>query len=349
MEELLPKDNENIPFFDEGSVTSLEPRGFAPDQMVRCDDCLRANPPTRLECLYCGARLPVDENTASQLKPTLKPVEQSASGYNNIFLPDVSNSVTPQMVSEAANLLKLAVNDLDKIITTGIALPVARTATLDEAVLVESRLKDLGLITEMVEDAQLGLPEFPPVRVRALIMNETSVTAIPMGADAGITIPWQDVVLLVTGRLTTNRVELKERKGRRSENEILEADQFYADEMAVDIYCKVLADNVRIRASGFDFSCLPQKSLTVAENFSRLIKLIRQKAPLAVYDDSYHRARKALDLVLPTEQQTESRGWRRQTLGKFTVEAATEVSNEVQFTRYSRLRYHLKTKSGGSF
>ena len=344
----MTKDNENIPFFDEVPVTSLEPRGFTPDQMVRCDDCLRANPPTRLECLYCGARLPVDEKTATRLKPSLKPVEQSARGYNNILLPDTSYSVSAQMVSEAASLLKLTSNDLEKIIATGIPLPVARTATLDEALLVDSRLKDLGLHTEIVADAELALQESPPIRVRALIMDETSVTAIPMGAEAGITIPWQDFVLLVTGRLTTNRVELKERKGRRNENEILEADQFYADEMAVDIYSKELVDNVRIRANGFDFSCLPQKSLTVVENFSLLIKLIREKAPAADYDDSYTLARKALDLVLPAEQQTESRGWRRQTLGKFTLEAATEVSNEVQFTRYSRLRYHLKTKSGGS-
>jgi hypothetical protein len=344
----LPKDNENIPFFDEGPVTSSEPRGFPPDQMVRCDDCLRANPPTRLQCLYCGARLPVDEKMSSQLKPTLTPVEQSVSGYNNILLPDGSCSVSPQMVTEAASLLKLTPNDLEKIIATGIALPVARTSTMDEALLVDSRLKDLGMRTEVVADTDLALPTSPPIRVRALIMDETSVTAIPMGARAGIPIPWQDIVLIVTGRLTTSRVELKERKGRRNENEILEADQFYSDEMAVDIYSKALVDNVRIRASGFDFSCLPQKSLTVAENFSLLIKLIREKAPGAEYDDSYHFARKALELVLPAEQQTESRGWRRQTLGKFTLEAATEVSNEVQFTRYSRLRYYVKTKSGGS-
>ena len=343
----MPKDNENIPFFDEGPVTSSEPRGFAPDQMVRCDDCLRANPPTRLQCLYCGATLPVDEKTAS-LKPTLKPVEQSARGYNNIFLPDASYSVKAQTVTEAASLLKLTANDLEKIISTGIALPVARTSTLDEALLVDSRLKDLGLRSEIVADADLALPESPPIRVRALVMDETSVTAIPMGAAAGITLPWRDIVLLVTGRLTISRVELKERKGRRNENEILEADQFYADEMAVDIYCKELVGNVRIRASGFDFSCLPQKSLTVAENFSLLLRVIREKAPGAEYDDSYNLARKALELVLPAEQQTESRGWRRQTLGKFTLEAATEISNEVQFTRYSRLRYHLKTKSAGS-
>lgn len=348
MEELLPKDNENIPFVDDGPVAPLEPQGFTPDQMVRCEECLRANPPTRLDCLYCGATLPLDEKTASLRKPTLKPIDQWARGYNNIFLPYGANDLTPEIVSEAASLLKLSSDDLDRILATGIPLPLARTATLDEASLVESRLKALGLNTEIVSDTDLALQESPPIRVRALAIDETAVTAIPMAAEEGMQIPWQDFVLLVTGRLTTNRVELKERKGRRSENEILEADQFFADEVVLDLYCKQQVGNLRIRASGFDFSCLPQKSLTVAENLARLIKLICEKAPAAEYDDSYNLARKALELVLPSEQQTESRGWRREALGKYTIEAATEVSNEVQFTRYSRLRYHLKTKSSGS-
>jgi hypothetical protein len=263
-------------------------------------------------------------------------------------MPHAANDLTPEIVSEAASLLKLSAKDLHRILATGIALPLARTATLEEASLVDSRLKALGLNTEIVSDTDLALQESPPIRVRALAIDETGVTAIPMAAEDGIQISWQDFLLLVTGRLTTSRVELKERKGRGSENEILEADQFFADEMVLDLYCRQHVGNLRIRANGFNFSCLPQKKLTVAENLALLIKLIREKAPAAEYDDSYNLARKALELVLPSELQTESRGWRREVLGKYTIEAATEVSNEVQFTRYSRLRYHLKTKSNGS-
>ncbi len=300
MEELLPKDNENIPFFDDEPVARLEPQGFAPDQMVRCEECLRANAPTRLDCLYCGTALLLDEKTADLRKPTLKPIDQSARGFNNIFLPHGASNFNPEIVSEAASLLKLSTSDLE------------------------------------------------PIRVRALVIDETGVTAIPIAAADGIQIPWQNFVLLVTGRLTTNRVELTERKVRGRENEILEADHFFADEGVVDLYYEQKVGNLRIRASGFDFSCLPQKSLTVAENLALLIKLLREKAPAAEYDDSYDLVHKALELVLPSEQQTESRGWRRQGLGKYAIEAATEVTNEVQFTRYSRLRYHFKTKSSGS-
>jgi len=348
LEELLPKDNENIPFFDDEPVARLEPQGFAPDQMVRCEECLRANAPTRLDCLYCGTALLLDEKTADLRKPTLKPIDQSARGFNNIFLPHGASNFNPEIVSEAASLLKLSTSDLDRILATGIALPLARTATLAEALLIHSRLEALGLNTEIVSDTDLALQESPPIRVRALVIDETGVTAIPIAAADGIQIPWQNFVLLVTGRLTTNRVELTERKVRGRENEILEADHFFADEGVVDLYYEQKVGNLRIRASGFDFSCLPQKSLTVAENLALLIKLLREKAPAAEYDDSYDLVHKALELVLPSEQQTESRGWRRQGLGKYAIEAATEVTNEVQFTRYSRLRYHFKTKSSGS-
>jgi len=61
LEEWLPKDNENIPFFGDERLMPSEPQGFAPDQMVRCEECLRANLPTRPSRLYCAAPLPVSK------------------------------------------------------------------------------------------------------------------------------------------------------------------------------------------------------------------------------------------------------------------------------------------------
>ena len=54
--------------------------------------------------------------------------------------------------------------------------------------------------------------------------------------------------------------------------------------------------------------------------------------------------RQLLDLVWPAEQQIDSLGWRRERLGKLSFAAVTESSSEIQFTRYSRLLYLLKTK-----
>jgi hypothetical protein len=73
---ILPKDSENISFFDE-LPQPTEPLGFSHQQMVRCDDCLRANPPTRVTCLYCGYALPQTEASVALAKPTLRPLEAS--------------------------------------------------------------------------------------------------------------------------------------------------------------------------------------------------------------------------------------------------------------------------------
>ena len=81
----MPKDNENIPFL--GPVEPSEPQGFSADQMIRCEECLRANPPTRASCLYCAAPLPLTETSARLIKPVLRPPEKHQSGYNNILLP----------------------------------------------------------------------------------------------------------------------------------------------------------------------------------------------------------------------------------------------------------------------
>lgn len=338
------KDNENIPFLDDGPLTTSEPQGFAPDQMVRCEECLRANPPTRLNCFYCAAALPVSEKTAGLLKPSLRPLGNWELGYNNIFLPQSSEPAN-EVLNEAAKLLKLNPTELSRLLAGRTAIPLARTETFEEASLVDNRLKTLGFQTAIVSDADLALRESPPVRLRSLSIDENGLTPKHIVESDESQIPWSQLVLVVTGRLSTKRVEVNERKGKRGENEIQDASEFFADDAAVDLYCENPAAKFRILANGFDFSGLRQKKLVVAENYALLLNLIREKALQAEFDDSYNSCRQALDVVWPCGQQTESRGWRREGLGKYSIGAVTESSNENQFTRYSRLRYFLKTKA----
>jgi hypothetical protein len=344
LEEWLPKDNENIPFFGDEPLMPSEPQGFSPDQMVRCEECLRANPPTKLSCIYCAAPLPVSERTADLLKPSLKPVQNWALGYNNIFLPQATE-IPSEVLSEAARLLKLDPNDLSRLLSSATPLPLARTDTRDEAKLIERRLKALGVETAIVSDADLELRESPPIRLRSVNIDEIGLTPKLIVESDESKILWSHLVLLVTGRLSHKRVELQERKGGRGENEITDASQFFADEAVMDLYSEGPDAKFRILANGFDFSGLRGKKLMVAENFSMLLGLIRDKASQAEYDDAYNSCRQALETVWPCGQQTESRGWRRERPGKVTIGAVTESSNEDQFTRYSRLRYFLKAQA----
>ena len=318
-----------------------EPQGFAPDQLVRCEECLRVNPPTRLSCLYCAAPLPVSEKTADLIKPSLKPLEDNAPGYNNIFLPQTVEIPGAALI-EAASLLKLDPDDLGRLTSSPMPMPLARTETRDEAELIERRLKTLAFETRIVSDADLELRESPPTRLRSLSIDVNGFTPKLIVESDESQIPWRQLVLLVTGRLSRKRVELQERKGGRGENQIQDASQFFDDEVVVDLYSEDPDAKFRILANGFDFSGLSGKKLLVHENFSMLLDLIREKAPRAEYDDAYNSCRQALEIVWPCGQHTESSGWRRHRFGKYTVGAVSESSNEDQFTRYSRLRYFLK-------
>ena len=72
-----------------------------------------------------------------------------------------------------------------------------------------------------------------------------------------------------------------------------------------------------------------------------LRRLLRGRAPSAVFDEEYARLRPLLADVWPSAERTESLGLRREGAGRVNTEAVTTVSNEGQFTRYARLRHML--------
>src|SRR3954447_7093573 len=124
--------------------------------MIRCEECLRANPPTRVSCLYCVAPLPLTESAAHLRKPVLRQPEKHQLGYNNILLP-VQSDVAIEIISEAAALLKLSAENVEQLMSQSVPMPVARTASREEAELVTLRLRDLGLSCVTISDEELGL------------------------------------------------------------------------------------------------------------------------------------------------------------------------------------------------
>ena len=332
----MPKDNENIPF--PGPIEPSEPQGFSADQMIRCEECLRANPPTRVSCLYCVAPLPMTEAAARLRKPVLRPPEKHQLGYNNILLP--RDQVAPEdVISEAAKLLKLSEENVRELMSQSVPMPVARTASREEAELVSARLRDLGLDCLALSDEELGSDNVVK-RVRSMAFDDERVTIYQAGAAEVTETAWADIVLIVPGRLVETRLEIKERKTSKTENEILDTSEFFRDETVIDFYTASNSSTWRVSAAGFDFSCLGrEKALVANENIGKLQRLIVSKAVNAQVDDSYARMRNLLELAWSTQQETQSSGWRRERPGKLSVGMATTKSNESQFTRYSRLRY----------
>lgn len=330
----MPKDNENIPFL--GPVDPSEPQGFSAEQMIRCEECLRANPPTRASCLYCVAPLPLTETSARLIKPVLRPPEKHQLGYNNILLPN-EQALSDEVVANAAELLKLGAEHVRACLSQSVALPVTRTANRVEAELVRERMRELGLQCLTVSDDELG---DTVRRVRSMTFDDASLTINQAGAATDIS--WDDVVLIVTGRLFESRLEIKERMTRKPENEILDTSEFSKDEYVIDFYTAGHSSTWRVGASGFDFSCLGRdKALVVNENMGKLQRLMIERARNAKVDDSYARVRNLLELVWTVEPETQSSGWRRERPGKLSIGVSTIKSNETQFTRYSRLRYYL--------
>ncbi|HEV2912426.1 MAG TPA: hypothetical protein VGX92_03830 [Pyrinomonadaceae bacterium] len=324
-----------------------EPRAFSPEQMVRCEVCLRANPPTRTGCLYCAAQLPVTEASAHFLRqPTLRKPGIRESGFNLILSPDGSHEgLTEDSLAKMAELLRLEIEELLRILESGEPLPLTRAATHDEASVLESRLRALGANVFTVADQDLALDECEPKRLRSIVLGDDALVAHPFGSEEGWETAWTEISLLVAGRLFARRVEVEERRGHGAENEIVEARELSADEAVMDVYVTGRDGNARILAHRFDFSCLGQQmSLLAAENFSKLALLLRERAARAQYDDSYNRLRHALNAAWPLEEQTGSGGLRRARPGRLNTETVTTSDNERQFTRYSRLRHYLKSR-----
>lgn len=345
LEELLPKDNEKIRLPFAGPIESSEPQGFTPDQMIRCEECLRANPPTRVSCLYCGSTLPQTEDSVRFRKPTLRRPDKGQQGYNNIFLPEIQNNVADGAMKEAADLLKLAPEVLEKIVYAQRPLPVAWTASRADASLVDEKLRELGLKTLILADDVLG-GESSVVRIRSIRFDEHEVIMQQAGATEATAINWEDLVLAVLGRLIEKRIAVKERKSGRSENEIVDTSEFFADEVVVDLYTAHHSKTWRISAGSFDFSCLGQKmALIASENLVTLINVIRERAPRMELDESYNALRQTLETVWPFEQEMESGGWRRERPGMYSIEAVAVNTNESQFTRFSRLCHYLESES----
>ena len=336
----MPKDNENIPFL--GPIEPSEPQGFSAEQMIRCEECLRANPPTRVSCLYCVAPLPMTEAAARLRKPVLRPPEKHQLGYNNILLP--RDQVAPEdVISEAAKLLKLSAENVRELMSQSGPVPVARTASREEAELVSARLRDLGLDCLTLSDEELGSDNVVK-RVRSMTFDDERVTIYQAGAAEVTEAAWTDIVLIVPGRLLETTLEIKERKTGKTENEILDTSEFFRDETVIDFYTASNSSTWRVSGGGFDFSCLGrEKALVANQNIGKLQQLIVSKAVNAQVDDSYARMRNLLELAWNTEQETQSSGWRRERPGKLSVGMATTKSNESQFTRYSRLRYLLRS------
>lgn len=342
----MPKDNENIPWPIEtvGPSDLSRPQPFTPEELVPCAGCGRVNPPTRANCLYCGHPLPSSGQVIKPQETAVKQPEKGEHGYNNIHVPRLANStsgLSDTSINEAAAVLGLTPEDLSKIIATPVPLPVSRTAASEDASHVQHGLSHFGIQTIVIPDDEIETKD-NSWRVRALQLDDDALIVFQTPETSPERIAWGDLALIVVGRIRSKRTEIQEHRGRR-ETRIVDASDFFDDETVVDFFIRTKSIRYRITARTFDFSCLgQQKSLRAEDNVPTLTNLLQERAGNGcVIDDAYNSVRKLLDLVWPTEQQTEYGGRVRGLRGKFTVGSSAISSNDGQFIKYGRLRYHF--------
>jgi hypothetical protein len=311
----------------------------APDETRPvCPACGRPNAPNRTACLYCGGGLPIVD--ASVQRPAFRQLEEWEAGYNLIHFPREGALV---QLEAAADWLKTSPVELGRTLDAGLPLPLARVASEDEAVLVCEAMQSFGLDARFIPDRDLALQTHPPKRIRALAGDATHLSVEPIGGAVPFSVAWEDIVLFVPGRLLTKRVDTEERaKGRKDEQEVVAASETGHDELVLDIYAQDLAHSCRIHTGGFDFSCLREaKELLATNNFNRLCEELRDSAPEAAWQLDYEKIRPLLSPVWPMTGQTDSKGWQRTRGSSLTRQMTTTSSNENQFTRFSRLCYHI--------
>lgn len=320
-------------------LQQTQSEGFKPDEMIVCSKCGRLSPPNRLKCFYCNGELSIAETQF--IKPNLRKLEIWEKGFNIIYLPaePISDEAT---VSEIAKLLKIEEEEVQKIFAAGKPLPIARAESNREAEIVAKGLEELGARSFVISDDKLKAESFTQRRLRRIEFLDEKLILILFNADEIAEIAPEGLRLIVSGGLFERKIESIERHKRKDENKILETTELSTDEILIDIYNGDDPVGYRIESKGFDFSCLgEEKHLLAKENMERLTERLRAFAPGAKFDDDYRRVRAALGQVWEVEQTRDSKGFQKKGLGKFNLENVTTVNNLLQFTKYSRLQWHL--------
>ena len=312
------------------NVDSTQPRAFSASELVPCPSCSRANPPTRANCLYCGAVLGISIQPAVPTAGTLAS-DETDELVHVVLLTAALDQREPS--TEFAQLINLSPEELN-VLLHGQAAPLFCSKTPSEAEAVCDKLKSIGIDAVTVSDKQLRLAA-PPKQVSALTITADALTGSVRRAGERVYASWDDIVLIVLGRLYFTTREVEHASGKSEK--IIEERQLTSDEAVIDLYIRDNDCGWQIRASSFDFSCLgANKRPTAFENFRGLQDLLKENAANSIFDEGYLRMRAVLSKVWPPETKVAATEKRRALMGAFDA-TATVSDNELQFTRYSRL------------
>lgn len=332
-------DKQQKDFHNFDPLIQTEKVAFDAEQLISCRSCGRRNPPTRLECLYCTAELEIQIENASNIKLDLQRLELWEPGFNVIFT-GVSAEIDP-LTAKIAAMLSLDPEMVATMLSSRVAMPLARVRSEAAAAAVKHCLEQWGLECIVLGDAALAADK-QPVRLKGLILADGGLDLHTFNTGAKISAQRSDVHVVVTGMIQERRVDVLEKKRRRGNTKVLDEVQTTSDEAVLDIYLYGDPTGYRVYLTGFDFSCLgAAKRLLAVDNFGQLTAALRAHLPSTRFADDYNYMRHMLAGVWELETRRDAKGLQRAGFGKWEFGSAASTSNLNQFTKYSRLQQHL--------
>lgn len=309
--------------------------GFAPDQLLKCAKCGRANAPNHPECIYCGARL---AGSTAEERLDVHELENWENGHNVVALGADVDDIRP-----AAALLSTVVGKeadvFESILRRGSPLPVARLEAERHAAILAEKLASHGVRTSVIPDDALS-PNVPPIRLRGVEFETEAIVLHPFSGGPDIRLGSNQLVLIVSGLLFGSKTESIEKRKRKVTTTMSET-QMSSDETVIDVYSSFDRIGYRMPTNGFDFSCLGrEKSLLASENMSRLRSRLRDFAPQAGFAD-YAEVQHVLETCWPVESRKDSMGFKRSGFGRKELTSVFTTSNSSQLLKYSRFLRHL--------
>jgi hypothetical protein len=319
-------------------VTS-ENIAFSTEEMITCGKCSRVNPPNRLKCLYCAAALEISAEQADNVVPSSRKLENWEKGYNVVFIPSAAGGNEISLI-EISKAVLLDPEVLREIIDANRPMPIARVESEKEAEVLAGILGRKGVETSIIADRSLA-EDVLPKRLRNMRFEDDVLTVTLFNTGETEEVKSSSLALIVTGAIFAQRTETIEKRKKR-ETKTLEEWETASDEGLIDIYTAADPAGFRIPAKGFDFSCLgSSKGILAGENIRRLVARLREFAPEAKLAGGYLSDKRALGHIWEVERRNDFKGFRRSGFGKSDLAKTSSSNNLGQFTKYSRLQWHL--------
>lgn len=302
---------------------------FEAEALVTCEGCDRQNPPDRSSCLYCGRRLSTVASDLSSIKPSRREIDEAEKAFI------IAGSLNGK-VREAATLFDIEAEQLDAAGASASVLPFGRFADRGEAEIFVGRAIGRDISCRVIAEKDLD-GERPPVRLRSISFMPKGIAVTEFNTGDVWRFHADDIRAVVLGQIELGRASSRSPHKSKDKSSYDNAEAT-SDFAVMDVH--VSGESFRVMAAGFDFSCLgDEMNLLAANNIVSLGRRIASLSSGCRLCDDHHKIKKLLAHTWPVSVRAEADGLSRRKLGQVMLGKTVHTSNDVQFTRFSRLQY----------